>query len=247
MKLILLGTTGYHPNDRRHTACMLLPDLGVAFDAGTALYRVSRHLQSHELDVFLSHAHLDHCFGLTFLFDVRTERPDVGRITVHGEADKLAAIREHLFSELLFPVAPPFETRLLVDRVELAKGGIVTHFPLKHPGGAVGYRVDWPDRSLAYVTDTTASVDADYVRHIAGVDLLLHECYFDDGMTDQARLTGHSCLNPVAQVAAKAQVGRLVLVHLNPLLDNDDELDVRSARRVFPRLEVGFDGMELDF
>ena len=39
MKLVLLGTTGYHANDRRQTACMLLPEIGVMFDAGTALYR----------------------------------------------------------------------------------------------------------------------------------------------------------------------------------------------------------------
>ena len=29
MKLVLLGTTGYHPNDRRQTACMMLPEIGV--------------------------------------------------------------------------------------------------------------------------------------------------------------------------------------------------------------------------
>ena len=29
MKLVLLGTTGYHPNRRRHTACMFLPEVGV--------------------------------------------------------------------------------------------------------------------------------------------------------------------------------------------------------------------------
>ena len=70
MKVVLLGTTGYHPNDRRQTACMMLPELGVAFDAGTATYRVSEYLSTDSLDIFLSHAHLDHVVGLTFLFDV---------------------------------------------------------------------------------------------------------------------------------------------------------------------------------
>ena len=41
MKLVLLGTTGYHANDRRQTACFMLPELGVVFDAGTGLYRVA--------------------------------------------------------------------------------------------------------------------------------------------------------------------------------------------------------------
>ena len=48
MKLVLLGTTGYHPNDRRHTPCMLIPECGVMLDAGTAVYRAGNYLQTDE-------------------------------------------------------------------------------------------------------------------------------------------------------------------------------------------------------
>ena len=58
MKLVLLGTTGYHANDRRQTACVMLPESGVVFDAGTGFYRTAEYLQTDTLDVFLSHAHL---------------------------------------------------------------------------------------------------------------------------------------------------------------------------------------------
>ena len=247
MKLVLLGTTGYHPNDRRQTACVLLPELGVMFDAGTAFYRASDYLQTESLDIFLSHVHLDHCIGLTFLFDLLAERPELNRVTVHGEAAKLAAVEEHLLAPLLFPVRPPFESRALADEVPLADGSRLTHFPLKHPGGSVGYRIDWPDRSLAYVTDTIAAPDADYVGRIRGVDLLIHECYFDDDDPDRADLTGHSCLTPVLQVAAAAEVGRLVLVHISPMMRDDAEMDVDRVRHIFPRVEIGVDRMELEF
>lgn len=247
MKLILLGTTGYHPNDRRQTACLLLPSLGVAFDAGTSLYRLSDYLATSELDIFLSHAHLDHCFGLTFLLDVRAECPQLQTIRVHGEPAKLDAVRDHLFSELLFPVAPPFEMVPLAPSIVLADGAVLTHFPLKHPGGSVGFRIDWPDRSLAYVTDTTAALDATYVERLTGVDLLIHECYFDDSRGEMAELTGHSCLTPVAEVAARAQAGRLVLVHINPLLRDDRQFDLSAARAIFPAIELGTDRMELEF
>jgi ribonuclease Z len=247
MKLVLLGTTGYHPNDRRETACMLLPELGVMFDAGTALYRASDYLQTDSLDIFLSHAHLDHCLGLTFLFDLRAECPDLGRITAHGEPAKLEAIRQHLFSELLFPVRPPFDMTPLAPEIQVPGGGKLTHFPLKHPGGSVGFRIDWPDRSMAYVTDTIATPTAAYVDKIRGVDLLLHECYFDDDDPERADLTGHSCLTPVLQVAAKAGVGRLVLVHINPMMKDDAEMDVDLARHLFPHVEIGVDRMEIEF
>jgi len=246
MKLLLLGTTGYHPNDRRHTACMMLPELGVVLDAGSALFRVSKHLTTDSLDIFLTHAHLDHVVGLTYMFDILYEHPQLS-VSVHGEQAKLEAIRKHLFSELLFPVEPPFEMRTLESSSTLADGAILTHFPLQHPGGSVGYRIDWPDRSLAYVTDTIATADAEYVEKIRGVDLLIHECYFTDDMAEQAELTGHSCLTPVAQVAAAAEVGRMVLVHINPLLADDDALDIKAARKIYANIEIGVDRMELDF
>lgn len=247
MKLILLGTTGYHANDRRQTACMMLPEQGVVFDAGTGFYRVSEYLQTETLDVFLSHVHLDHSQGLTYMFDVRAESPRLGRVTAYAEPEKLTAIERHLLADLLFPVMPPLELKPLTAEFTLADGGRLTHFPLRHPGGSVGFRIDWPDRSLAYITDTTAAVDAPYVEKIRGVDLLIHECYFIDDCPEQAELTGHSCLNEVVAVAAKAGVGRLVLVHINPLVTDDAMINLTAASRVFPQIEIGVDRMVLEF
>ncbi len=246
MKLTLLGTTGYHPNDRRHTLCLLFPECGVMLDAGTGMYRAGRYLRTSELDIFLTHAHLDHVVGLTYLFDVAREHP-LGRITVHAAEDKLAAIRQHLFAEALFPAVPPCELRPLAEEVALPGDGRLIHFPLQHPGGTVGYRLDWPGHSMAYVTDTTAAVDADYVQRIRGVDLLVHECYFDDEFSDWAAKTGHSCTTPVAEVARQAEVGRLLLVHLNPLSDKQDPVGLDVARAIFPTTDLGDDLMEVDF
>ena len=245
MRVILLGTTGYHPNDRRQTACIMLPELGVLLDAGTAMYRARRFLETTDLDIFLTHAHLDHVVGLTYLSDVLYEK-HVRRVTVHAEPDKLAAIEEHLFAKPIFPASPPCEFRPLAARISLPGGFAISHFPLKHPGGTVGYRIDGPRTSLAYVTDTTAAASEPYVEQIRGVDLLIHECYFPDSMKALADKTGHSCLTPVAEVARDAGVGRLVLVHINPLFENDDMLDIGAARAIFPATEIGVDGMTIE-
>jgi ribonuclease BN (tRNA processing enzyme) len=246
MKLVLLGTTGYHPNERRHTPCMLLPECGVMLDAGTAMFRAPRYLQTRDLHIFLSHIHLDHVVGLSYLLNIVRVHP-LDRIVVYGEPDKLVAINEHLFSELLFPKKPPMEMRPLEHEVPLPQAGRLTHFPLEHNGGTIGFRLDWPDHSMAYVTDVTASPSADYVRKIRGVNLLVHECYFSDEHAEWAKKTCHSCTTPVAQVARKAGVGRLVLVHLNPLSDADDPVGLDTARAIFPRTQLGEDLMELEF
>jgi ribonuclease BN (tRNA processing enzyme) len=246
MKLHLLGTGGYHPSDRRHTACLMLPEVGVVLDAGTAMFRVRDLLVTPTLDIFLTHAHLDHSVGLTYLFDVLWQR-DVQQVVVHATADKLAAIEQHLLAEAIFPVRPPCELRPLATNVTVAGGGRLTHFPLAHPGGVVGYRLDWPSRSLAYVTDTTAAVDASYLEAIRGVDLLVHECYFPDAMRQWAERTGHSCTSDVARLAAAAKVGRAVLVHVNPLAESDEELGVEQAKQTFAHIELASDGDVVEF
>ena len=250
MRIVLLGTSGYHPTDARQTACMMLPECGVILDAGTAMYRVRDYIATATLDIFLTHTHLDHVIGLTYLFNI-LHGTSIEHVRVHGQGNKLAALREHLFSESLFPVIPPLQWQPLPGGPLEVVGSVcptrLTSFPLTHPGGSLGYRLDCPDRSLAYITDTTASEDADYVDHIRGVDLLLHECYFPDGWEDQAQLTGHSCLSSVAKVAQAAGVGRLVLIHINPLATSDDQVGVEKARKIFSNTQIGTDRMELEF
>ena len=82
MKLHFLGTTGYHPNNQRQTACLMLPELGIIFDAGTGIFRARDLIQTDTLDIFLTHIHLDHCVGLTFLYDVLYQK-EMRRVTVH--------------------------------------------------------------------------------------------------------------------------------------------------------------------
>jgi ribonuclease Z len=246
MKVVFLGTTGYHPNESRQTACFMLPELGVVLDAGTGMFRARNYFKTDHLEIFLSHVHLDHCIGLTFLFDVLrdTRTHDV---RVYAEPEKLASIDQHLFAPSLFPVKPPCDFFPLEgSRKPLMSGGEISWFPLDHPGGAWGYLVEYGGKRLAYVTDTTASVSADYVERIREVDLLIHECYFPDGEEELAELTGHSCATPVAEVAAKAQVGRLVLVHVNPMDESGEMLQCEAMQKIFPNTTLAHDGMELN-
>jgi ribonuclease Z len=149
-----------------------------------------------------------------------------------------------LFHEELFPVMPSYEWQSAQPTTTLANGASVRAFQLNHPGGCLGFRLDYQGKSLAYVTDTTASDGVDYVSAIRGVDVLLHECNFPDGHADLAEKTGHSCLSQVAHVAAAAQVKRLVLIHFDPVLEVQAN-EVAAARKIFAAIEAGCDGMEL--
>lgn len=253
MRLQLLGSGGFHPNERRHTACWMIPECGVVFDAGTSAFRIAERLESAELQIFLTHAHLDHIAGLTYLLvpmlDGRLERVQV----IANEAT-LAAIQEHLFSDPVFPVEPGFEFVRLESQetYRLSDAGVVTWCRLpSHPGGSTGYRIDWPAgdgreaKSIAYITDTF--VDGTYDSFIEGVDLLIHECYFDDELGRKwAERTGHSFCSQVAELADRVRAGRLVLVHVNPARSEDDPLGLDEMRARFAATEIGEDLMSLD-
>lgn len=248
MRLVFLGTGGYHPNERRHTLSVMLPEIGLVFDAGTGFFRASGLLETRTLDIFLSHAHLDHVVGLPWLL-VPLNRGDLERVRIHGPVDTLQAVREHLLAAPLFPVELGaefgYEFVPLTEQVPVGRGGVLRHVVLNHPGGSVGYRIDWPDRSLACITDT--SPGGDYVEFLRGVDLLVHECNFPDDATDWAIKTGHSHTGAVAQLARDAQVGRLVLTHFDAERLDDDPVGIAAARTIFPRTELSEDLMVVEF
>lgn len=244
MRLQFLGTGGYHPNERRHTACVWFPETGVVLDAGSAAFRIQSRLQTTELDIFLTHAHLDHVSGLTnFIVPFITRQ--LTRATVYAREPYLTEVQTYLFSQPLFPVNPGFVYRELATEVTLHGGGKLTHIPLTHPRGSTGFRIDWPGKSFAYITDTTASPD--YLEFIRGVDLLIHECNFSDGMAQWSAVSGHSNTTPVAELAREAQVKRLYLTHFDPQHSEDDPIGIETARAIFPATEIAEDLMEVDF
>ena len=247
MKILFLGTAGYHPNEQRQTTSIFLPELGLALDAGTGFFRIREFLETNTLDILLSHAHLDHTIGLTFLYGI-THQKEVAQIRTYAPAQKLDAIQQHLFHPDLFPLPPNFECVPLADSgVNQLCHAQVSSVSIPHPGGAVAYRIesDLEPKTLAYVTDTTATSSAAYVDLIRNVDVLIHECNFRDGQEDLAELTGHSSLTPVLQLARAANVGQLVLTHINCYETSVDPLGHETIDQMFPNTIVATDGLEI--
>jgi ribonuclease Z len=245
MQTKFLGTGGYYPNESRHTMSVLIPERGILFDAGTSTFRATPHLKSDELQVFLSHSHLDHIAGLTCLL-VPMLAGDLKKVSVTGEAKTLKAVKDHLFHPSIFPIHPDFEYLELKQDMKLKCGGVVKHVQLKnHPNGSTGYRIDWPELSIAYITDTVC--DGTYKEFIQGVDLLIHESNFPDSQKEWAVKTGHSCTSEVAQLAKEASVKKLVLVHRDPVLDVDIKQETKQAQSIFPETIFAEDGLTLEF
>jgi len=223
MQIHCLGTTGYHPSPTRHTACYYLPELNLLLDAGTGLFRLIPLLQSNgteSLNILLSHAHLDHVVGLTFLLDVLAVTP-LRKVSLWGQPEKLDAIQQHLYTPLLFPVEASFDIQLLSDcRHQLAIGQCdVEYYPLDHPGGSLGFIIQAHGKRIAYLTDTTPRIHHEWIGRLRDIDLLMHECYFDDTQEELALRSGHSWLSTVTELVEQVRPKQTLLIHVNPLAE----------------------------
>lgn len=246
MRFQFLGTSGYHPSAVRHTTGLAVPEVGVLFDAGSGTFRVPEVFAAEPgdgkpLDIYLTHAHLDHIIGLTF-FIVWLEQNRFGNVRVFARQEVHDAIDEHLFSELIFPVRIRYE-RCLIDADEthtLRDGSTLRTRAQPHRGVTLGYRVDTPaGKSLAFCTDTTVFPDdADAIEFVRGADVLIHECHFDDAEERFDEPTGHSSLSKVCRLATQAGVGRLILTHINPYYDAAKPLNLEAVKDTFPGLHV---------
>lgn len=227
---------------------MMVPEAGIVLDAGTGAFRIQRHLATRELDVFLSHAHLDHVVGLTYLLAPLAMK-QIDAVRVHATAPVLDALKQHVFASQVFPVMPSFDFQPLPDS-SLTIGATTIRWQTlsSHPGTSMAYRLETTvagqSKSLAYVTDTM--VDGSYTDFLRRVDVLIHECYFPDSLDDWATKTGHSTTSKVLNVAKDANVGRLVLVHVDPRATGNDPLGLAAVKATFPRVEIARDGMEID-
>ena len=229
LRLAALGAAGYFPSAGRQTMSFLVVagEVRLLLDAGTGVSRLAQPEIAAELppgamlDVLLTHYHLDHVVGLSFLPNLARER----RLTIHAPAPPLTQFGPEALDRLLTPPLFP----LPIDRwamptsvrsygadgptLESAGGLSIRVRAQKHPGGSVGVRIG---DELAYVTDTVMDpATADFVR---GVKLLLHEVWLseEEAAVEDAAKTGHSDAGAVADLAKSAGVGKLWVVHHHP-------------------------------
>ena len=253
MRVEFLGTAGYHPSETRHTTGILLPDAApdAAFllDAGSGTFRLNGRDLAPNLHIFLTHAHLDHTCGLNFLYHTtylyqQAHGRDL-KITLYGDAKTRGAVSEHLFAPLLFPLDLDWDWHEIEAAQPFEVAGVrINTAPLTHPGGSLGFRFDWANGALGFVTDTAR--DPSYHRFIRGVDLLIHERNFPDRHAEIAQASGHCTSRDLVEVARASGARQVAAMHFNPLTTTDplQEDDVYGQ---IENIVAAQDGMVLEF
>ena len=233
------------PSDARETACTLVRDgaVGLLLDAGTGVRRLVTDPAPvdglERLHVCLTHFHLDHVIGLFYVSELGIPFEIWGG----GETLEGMSTAELLARLLESPFAPPSFASSFSAVHELREGEQkVGPFAIRarrqplHTNPTLALRVG---DELALCTDT--GFDEQNVDFARGARVLLHEAFGADNSIEDA---AHTAAGGAARIAAAAGVGRLVLIHLNPL-DAGEEALLASARRYFAATEVGHDGTDL--
>lgn len=94
-------------------------------------------------------------------------------------------------------------------------------------------------RSYAYCSDTAYSEDI--VDIVKSVDLLYHEATFLQKDEDLAAETLHSTSKQAAEIAVKANAGKLIIGHFSSRYKNYDAFE-KEAQEVFPETKAVMDG-----
>ena len=95
--------------------------------------------------------------------------------------------------------------------------------PLNHPGGAIGYRIEYGGRSIAYVTDIELGdgpIDPALLALTKDVALIILDTTYTDEELPSHEGWGHSSWQQGIRLANAAGAGQLCLFHHDP--DHDD-------------------------
>jgi ribonuclease Z len=95
-----------------------------------------------------------------------------------------------------------------------------------------------PSRSYAYCTDT--AYFETLIEWVFGVNLLYHEATFGKDMDDFAEQTFHSTTVQAAEIARRAEVGKLLIGHFSSRYKNPEVL-LNEAKTVFEQTELALD------
>ncbi len=232
------------------------------FDAGSGVREAGLALAREGIkafDIFLSHSHYDHVIGLPFfepLFD-----PEARCTIWSGHAAGVTTTRDIVAGLLKAPFFPAGPTMFRAsttytdfragERLRFQSDIAVATAALDHPGGVIGYRVEFGGHVVAYLTDTgTQSEKANKaaLELAQKADMVIYDCMYTAEEALERKEFGHSTWIAGADLCRAAKAKRLAMFHHAPER-NDDEVNAleRAARNEFAGAFAAREGMNFSF
>lgn len=208
--------------------------------------------RSPEMNVLLSHPHFDHLIGLGFFKPLLKAMVDITVWSDLAPGNLVDAMRR-MYSPPLWPVTIPGDypigTRVLDKDWTTIGSARVRSFPLNHPGGSSGFRIEILGRVICFITDHEhgdARIDAVVAEMVKGADLLVYDAAYSDSDYACRKGWGHSTHEVGNKLAGDSGVAQTLLVHHAPEA-SDHDLDHAASMMIgrHPQCRFGRDGMEI--
>ncbi|NQV37896.1 MAG: response regulator [Candidatus Marinimicrobia bacterium] len=215
-------------------------------DAGSGIKQLSNHLLSTQgpklhAKILISHPHWDHINALPFfvpLYIPGNEFEILG--ASHGDITMRELISAQM-DGVYFPITmKEFASRtyfrnLKEEEIEINNIKLKTML-LSHPGTCLGYRLEYKNRSICYITDNelfpenSRNYNLDYweklTAFLSSADILITDTTYTDEEYKQKSTWGHSSVSQVVKLAHQAGVKELHIIHHDPD-QNDDDIDMK--------------------
>jgi phosphoribosyl 1,2-cyclic phosphodiesterase len=219
----------------------------IVLDAGTGVRPLGLTLAAsdvRQIDLVLTHLHLDHVEGLGFfalLFDPSCT------VTIWGPPQPGSSLAERIEGYLSPPFFPvPYErlpARIEIREIQDERWSIgdvdFTARTVQHPGSTFGYRIENAGRTLAFIPDNELGADpSSGVELAAGADVLIHDAQYTQDEYRSRIGWGHSSVEDFAAFVAETSPGQALMFHHDPAHSDEFLETMRERAREITGLDI---------
>ncbi len=235
LSIVPVGVGAAYSAPGEAQSCYLVSAGGrsVAIDLGSGTMNLlQRRIAPEDLSaVVITHLHPDHCVDLMPLRVYMVWGPGAGRVLpVHGPP----GLRERLIA---FSGSDGWDTAFTFHdlapgggEIDLGEGLVLRHREVPHLPPTHAVRLEHAGRSICFSAD--CAPNEQLVQLARGCGVLVCECSFGAESVPQG--LPHLNARDAGAIAARADAGRLLLVHCSPEFDRGEALALARAQFAGP-------------
>ncbi|MDE3055549.1 MAG: MBL fold metallo-hydrolase [Verrucomicrobiota bacterium] len=230
-------------------------------DAGTGIRPLGEQFRKNigkEIQIFLSHPHLDHLIGLPFFAPAFQKETQIAIWLPAQMAKSGKTLLTQFLSSEVFPGGFEQIQALLrfypaFEEIPIQMGEVSLHFcQIAHPGVTYGFKIITPKQKIGYITDHEflrgycgpwdsppphlLEREAKTIHFFSDLDLLIHEAQFSAEEYKTKIGWGHSSLPNTLAFLKATRTPQLLVTHHDP---SHSDADLHALQQEANRMLEG--------